>query len=42
VWRTTLLRVFSLFGALTPTGEKIVIFIIFHRIFLSSVCNGLV
>jgi hypothetical protein len=27
------------FGVLTPTGEKIVISIIFHRIFISSVCN---
>jgi hypothetical protein len=33
----SLLLVFSLFGVLTPTGEKIVISIIFH---LFLVCNN--
>jgi hypothetical protein len=42
-----LLRVFSLFGVLMPTREKIVISIIFHRIFfpqcvmdMCSMCGG--
>jgi hypothetical protein len=36
----TLLQLFSVFCVLTIKGEKRVISIIFHRIFISLVCNG--